>query len=85
MNIDDVYEDWKRQRAEVEVPVDFCDRVVQAIDTPEQSESPVELASATASSWSHRFGAIAAVCAALIMGIVRVAGSLLLGILGELT
>jgi len=83
MRPDDVYEQWKEQRSEIEPPPELNASVISAIDGVESPfQPPVTSTAATSRGlFGHPAWAAVAVVAASIVGIMRVTCALLIGIL----
>lgn len=84
MNPDDVYQQWKQQGALIKAPDGLEANVMATVNQPGVDQTTVEPPAVTASSapllLDHPAWATAAVLAASLMGLMRVAFALLIGI-----
>lgn len=84
MKPDDVYQQWKQQGALVEAPDGFEADVMAMMNHSDADEATVELRAVTPSSepslLDHPAWATTALLAASLMGLMRVAFALLIGI-----
>jgi hypothetical protein len=78
MKPDDVYEQWKQQASSVEAPSDFEAKVMAGVRQSDSERST--LTSDSATLLDHPAWATAAVLAASLVGLFRVAFALLIGI-----
>jgi hypothetical protein len=77
MKPDDVYEQWKQQASSVEAPSGFEAKVMAGVS---QSDVEPTLTRSSARLLDHPAWATAAVLAASLVGLFRVAFALLIGI-----
>lgn len=84
MKPDDVYQQWKQQGALIKAPDGFEANVMAKMNQSDADQATVELPAVTPSSepslLDHPAWAITAVLAASLMGLMRVAFALLIGI-----
>ena len=84
MKPDDVYHQWKQQGSLIKAPDGFEANVMATVNQSDADQATVELPAVTPSSapslLDHPIWATAAVLAASLMGLMRVAFALLIGI-----